>query len=69
MAIRTSLEQRLLHTDDVSPLREVALPEPLEEAAMRLQWLSAFERTVYADLLAIALLFVMLAILWTAGAI
>lgn len=36
---------------------------------MRLQWLSAFERTVYADLLAIALLFVMLAILWTAGAI
>lgn len=36
---------------------------------MRLQWLDAFERTVYADILAVALLFVIAAILWTAGAI
>lgn len=36
---------------------------------MRLQWLTAFERTVYADILAVALLFVVLAVLWTAGAI
>lgn len=36
---------------------------------MRLQWFSAFERTVYADVLAVALLFVMGAILWCAGAI
>jgi hypothetical protein len=29
--------------------------------------LDAFERTVYADVLAVALLLVMLAVLWTAG--
>lgn len=36
---------------------------------MRLQWFNAFERTVYADILAVALLFVIGAILWMAGAI
>jgi hypothetical protein len=36
---------------------------------MRLSNWDAFERTVYADLLAMALLFTILAIVWCAGAI